>query len=153
MSFYMIDHLLETIPWEWFKWNSVWGWFPFKVEKLLLMCFLPGEKILLLENSITIRRVLCRLPLTYFILILRYLWIFDSESTFHYLPNKPWIISIVNDELQMFIFARLVAICRKFCVLSVCIFTCLYELFFLFFEDFIHIDRFFRRKFTQKFAK
>ena len=131
----------------------MWCWFPFKVEKLLLVCFLPSEKILLLENAITIRMVLSRLPLTYFILILRNLWIFDSEPTFHYLPNKPWIVSIVNDELQMFIFARLVAICRKFCVLSVCIFACFYELFFLFFEDFIDIDRFLRREFTQKFAK
>ena len=117
------------------------------------MCFLPGEEVLFLKNSITIRWVLSRLPLTYFILILRDFWIVYSKSTFHYLTNKPRIISIVDDELQMFIFARLVAICRKLCILSICIFASLYELFFLFFEDFIDIDRFFGRKFTDKFSK
>ena len=153
MPFYMVHQLLETILWEWLEWNTVRGWFPFKIEKLLLVRFLPGKKILILKYSIAIRWVLCRLAWTHFILILWDLWIVDSESTLHHFSNKPRIVSIVYYELKMLIFARLVAVCGKFCVFSICIFARLYELFFLLFKDFMNIDRSFRGKLTQKFAK
>ena len=166
MSLDVIDELLVAELSKAFKVYSIGSWLPLEVEKVRSVCLLPSCKVLrhlwvnLLVPSIwawiTSCSIWClggswrKLVIQWCLNII--LGHITSETALHNFTHDATIIAFKDDILQWSETARLVIVRWNFCILFICIFSCLHEPLLLLLKFGMYIWKFLRRELLYELA-